>query len=849
MKNNGFLNKILPHALAIIGFMIISLIFNYPEIEGQILFQNDVLQAEGAAKELKDFEEKEGRLALWTNAMFSGMPAVMIYTDFPTSIGTQLGRVFTSIMPFATNLLFLNLLGFYIMMVMLGYNIWVSVFGSLALAFSSYNVINIEAGHVSKCLAIAFAPPLIGSVILAYRGKYLLGGVLAGLFTSLELYANHVQITYYIFLSLALYALYLLIRIFLDKEAFAEKMRSFGIASGVLVLGGLLGLASHTARLWTVYEFSKETIRGKSELSSNDQSNGGLDRDYAFGWSYGISESFTFLIPNFYGSGSGAGAKFLDENSASYRALRNNNLNPQFMASLPIYWGNQPFTGGPAYFGAIVCFLFVFGLFMSRDPLKWWLLAVTVLFVMISWGKNLSWFNYFLFDYFPLFNKFRAVTMILSVVQIYVVWMGVLGLEALASPEKNYDRAFTSLKFSGGIMGGLLLFIALLGSSFQKFEPASQEVQDAEGNTVSINKDEQFVASLSRQLESTGRGQDIAYDIIEGVQDDRAALQRADTWRSFVFIALVAVLIWLLTIEKLQISYVLGGIALLSLIDLWIVDRRYLSQENFERPRRSRSVVRPTFADNQIMASQDLHFRVLNANKDVFNDATTSYFHHSVGGYHGAKLRRYKELIDAHLSQNNRGVYDMLNTKYFIQRNQQGTEEARINPGAKGNAWFVKQFKLVKNADEELASLQGFNPSDTAFIDERFKNQVANLKIKPDAKATIKLTSYEPDRLVYESNAASPQLAVFSEIYYVNPGNLEWKALIDGKEVEHLRANYVLRALVIPEGKHTIEFKFDIPIYYTGKTVSLIASIVLLAFLGFVIFLAYKEQSTQAKST
>ncbi|NJO01311.1 MAG: YfhO family protein [Bacteroidia bacterium] len=407
--------------------------------------------------------------------------------------------------------------------------------------------------------------------------------------------------------------------------------------------------------------------------------------------------------------------------------------------------------------------------------------------------------------------------------QLFLAWMVVLGLKELLAPDLDKKRALRAFKYSAGIVGGLTLIFALIGSSFQRFQPAPEAVAGPQGQEVLVSRDDQFYENLKQQLQGN---EEIARDIMQSIRDDRASMQSADAWRSFVFIALAAVLIWVFLIDKLAIGYCLGGLALLILVDLWAVDRRYLNAENFVKPSRLENFLEPTEADRQILADPDPHFRVLNATQNVFNDATTSYFHQSVGGYHAAKLRRYQDLIDAHLSKNNMAVYSMLNTKYFIVPGQTGPA-VQANENAMGHAWLVKDYELVENADAEIKALTDFDPAQTAYIDQRFKDQLNNLNIKPDPKAEIKLTAYEPDHLVYKTKVASPQLAIFPDIYYVDPGKMEWKVFLDGKEVPHLRANYVLRGMVVPKGEHTLEFRFVAPVYQSTQYVDLVSSILL----------------------
>ncbi len=834
----------LPHLLVIVGFLILSIIYVSPVLEGKTIIQNDVIQAGGAAQELKKFEKETGTRSLWTNSMFSGMPAYQIYMDYPSSWSVAVGRFLSYQLPIPSpaNLIFILLLGFYFLMAVLGFNRWISILGALAFAFSSYNIISIEAGHTSKVLAIGFAPPMIAAVILTFRGKYLLGAALTGLFASIELYTNHIQITYYIVIALGLYTIYALVEAIMKSE-----IKRFAIAVLVLGLAGILSLGSQTSRFWTTYEYQKETTRGKSDLTAKNEnsSSGGLDKDYAFDWSYGITESFTFLVPNFYGGASGGE---LSRNSATYKELIGKGVDKanadSFVKRLPLYWGDQPFTSGPAYMGAVICFLFVFGFFITKDQMRWWLLGTFVLFLMISWGKNLDWFNYFLFDYFPLYNKFRAVTMILCVIQIFMIILIGLGLQDLLKLEDNQAVAEDSgknkamkvksvmspekqaaqkvLLYTGGAVGGLCLVFAVLGSSLFNFSGAG---------------DEGFVANLTQMTKSDT----FAQQLMTALESDRLTLMRNDAFRSFFFILFAAGLIYAFLINRLKGTYLIIALGLVILADLWLVDRRYLNNDNFVKKSQYEASFAKTSADNEILKDKDIHYRVFNTSVSPFNDATTSYHHKSIGGYHGAKLKRYNETIEVMIKQLNgdrSNLMDMLNTKYFILKNENKLI-AQKNPNALGNAWFVEKYQLVENADEEFAALETLEPKTTALVDKLYEEKLNSLAIQFNDKNTIELTQYSPNELVYETEAKSPQLAVFSEIYY-NSG-LGWNAYIDDQPVNHFRVNYILRAMVVPEGKHTIVFKFEPKSYYTGSTIDLICSIILFGGIALVFGLNIRE--------
>ncbi|TAG86083.1 MAG: hypothetical protein EAZ20_13515 [Bacteroidetes bacterium] len=831
MKIN-ILNNLLTAGI-IVFFALLSIVYCYPMLEGKKLMQNDVLQSKGVAQETIKELEKTGERPLWTNSLFSGMPAFLVSMDYPKSLTTQLGRIFVNLIPSPANLLFLYFLGAYLMFLMLGYKLLPSILGAIGFALGSYNIINIEAGHVSKVWALGLTPPLIGAVVMAYRGKWLLGGALAGLFAGLQLYANHVQITYYVGIILFIYAFY----VFIEKIIKKENLKPFFLATFSLILAGGLAIGSHASRLWTNYEYAKYTNRGKSELAETkkeDKNNTKTDADkeYAFQWSYGIGESFTFLVPNFVGGGSGVG-KELSDNSNVVKVLQEYQINPEYKSAMPTYWGDMPFTSGPAYIGAIIVFLMVFALLISKESLKWWLLGIIIFCMLLSWGKNFSSFNYLMFDFFPLYSKFRAHTMVLSLMQIFSVWLAVLGVEELLKNDIDTKKIINALKISTGSVAGLCLLIALLGGSFMDFKPSSVKTKTNDGQEIRTSPDDEFRENLIKQFGNNQQAKDAANTILGAVRRDRVTLQSNDALRSFIFIFLSASLIWVAFWQKFDMNYAIAGVTLLALIDLWAIDQRYLNKESFKDNTEFESAFEPNDVDKQIKADKDLHYRIYNVAKNPFNDGITSYNHKHIGGYHAAKLRRYQDVIENHLGQGNIGVINMLNTKYIMQGNEKGELVAQKNPTASGNAWFVPKYELVKNADEELKKLSKIDAKNIAFIDKKFENQLKDLKNDFDSSATIRLTKYFPDKMEYESQSKNTQLAIFSEIYYVDKDKVEWKAFIDGKEIPHLRANYILRGLVIPAGKHKIEFKFDVPIYRTGENISLICSILLLLLVGF----------------
>ncbi len=827
---NTPLKTLLTHIGVVIGFLLLSLVYCYPIFKDKKLLQNDVIQAKGASQELLAHQQKTGERALWTNSMFGGMPAFLIKMDYPSSITTQVGRFIMYAIPSPANMIFLYFFGAYLMFLMLGYDVKLSIMGALGFGLGAYNMINIEAGHLSKVVALAFAPPLVGAVVMAYRGKIWLGSALAGLFAGIHLYGNHVQITYYLFLALGIYAIFELINTILAKK----NVKDFFLTSFALGVMIILAVGSHASRLLTNYEYTKYTIRAPSELTEDKKNkNAEAEKDYAFQWSYGVGESFTFLIPNFVGRGSGIAAEIKD-NSVLSQALVDNNLNSEVIKQLPIYWGNQPFTSGPAYMGAVVIFLMVFALFNSKERIKWYLLTIFLLFTSISWGKNF-FLNDIWFDTLPLFSKFRAHTMILSLNQMFAIWLAVLGLQSLYKSIENKEKTKQNLIYVTSIVGGICLFFALLGGVAQDFKPSGELQEDGKGNKVMVNADDVLARQLRGIINEAGTSQ-----VMSAIRSERANLQANDAWRSAGFVLVAGLLIFALLQQWIKIEYAIIGLLALATIDLWGVDRRYFNNDNFVDASEADAVFDLPANVMEIKSKDNSHYRVFYPSKGVTSDATVSYHFQNIGGYHGAKLKRYQELIDKHFQKNNMQVFDMLNTKYFIQENDKRQVQVSKNPNACGNVWFVPQIKLVQNADEELKALEKFEPRNIAFVDKRFEKMAANVT-NFDSTATISLEKYSPDVLTYKSESKTTQNAIFSEIFYQDKEKMGWKCYIDGKETPHFRANYVLRGVQIPAGKHTIVFKFEVPIYTQGETVALVCSILLVLTVLGSIYLVYKK--------
>jgi hypothetical protein len=814
MKNISF-KQLIPYLSAVAIFVVISLAYFSPLLEGKKLKQSDITQFLGMSKEISDFRDKTGEEALWTNSMFGGMPAYQISVQYKGNVLRYVDQLMQLYLPQPAGMVFLYMIGFFILLLVLKVDKWLAIAGAIGFGFSSYLFIIFEAGHNSKAHAIGYMAPVLAGIILTYQKRYLAGGILAAIALSLELLTNHLQITYYLMMIAGVFVITELI-----SSIRAKQLPDFAKATGVLFIASIFAVLTNITNIWATYEYGKETIRGKTELTSEKSNRtSGLDKDYATGWSYGKMETFTLLIPNFNG-GSSQGA--LSETSNTYKALKANNVDDnqaqKIIKALPLYWGSQPGVAGPVYIGAIIMFLFVFALFAVDNKYKWWLLAATVLSILLAWGKNFMPFTNFFLHYVPGYNKFRAVSMTLVIAELCIPLLAVLGLQKVFSGEIDKKKLIKYLYYSVGIAGGISLIFAVAGSAFFDFiSPA----------------DEQYKSYFPDWL-------------MAAIREDRAALLSADAFRSLVFIVLAGAAIWAMINQKIKKPVFFTALILLILIDLWSVNRRYLNSDSFVRKSVAAVPFQPTTADQIIMKDLDPDFRVFNQTvSNPFADASTSYFHKSLGGYHGAKLRRYQELIDYQLSKGNMNVFNMLNTKYFIVPDEKGQPQVQINMQALGNAWFVNNAHMVNNADEELAELTNFVPTETAIYDKRFENQVKGHIISKDMLSNITLTAYKPNHLTYKSETVKEQLAVFSEIYY----DKGWNAYIDGKPAPYFRADYVLRAMIVPAGNHTIEFKFEPQIYKTGEKISLASSILLvLLALGSIGLMIKNKNETSPKA-
>ncbi|MBL0912886.1 MAG: YfhO family protein [Bacteroidia bacterium] len=801
--------------------LVLTAIYLYPNFSGKVLNQSDVVQAEGGQTEVKKYMKEEGKQILWTNSMFSGMPTYQVYLEHKNNLVKRfILNPITQNLPSPFSIFFLCLVSGFLFFYALKFKPWVNLIATLVFTYSCFNIVSIEAGHLNKILALALMPAIWAGAVLIFDKKVIAGSVVSLIAVAMQLGFNHPQITYYTFLGLGIYFLYQIVLAIQSKQ-----FKSVLIAASVMILSVGLSIGSNASLLWTTYEYADETIRGGSELSDAPNSGqSGLDKGYAFSWSYGIGESIDLIIPNAYG---GRSAEELSKNSETYKAMIAHGIDRRgadnFIKGAPTYWGDQPFTGGPAYMGVIAFLFFLYFMIAGRSSQRWWLLGIFVFSMLLSWGRHLGVFSDLMFSYFPMYNKFRTPLMAMSLTLLCVAAGAGFGIMALIEnlkkdPEKEGKRFF----IIAGILGGICLLIALAPALFFSFQ--NEQVDES---IKSMIGGEQW--------------------LLDAIQSDRASLARMDALRSFVLIALSAGMVFLLNRNILKPQIFTAVLALLVVFDMIGVDARYMAPGDF-KPRKTLTAS-ASQADRLIMQDPDIHYRVFDVTRGPFADAMPSLFHKSIGGYHAAKIRRYQDVIERHISKNNMAVLDMLNAKYIIVSGETPDAPPQVmpNPDALGNAWFVSNFKWAPTPDDEINGLTGLNPRTTAVISEKDKAYLSDVQTTPDSTATIKLVSYHPDRMKYESMSNAQRLAVFSEIYY-NSGK-GWEAYIDGQKTDHIRVNYILRALKVPAGKHNIEFVFEPKSFREGSRISLMSSILVLTLaLGGIGFLVYqsRKKSPQA---
>lgn len=826
--------SIVPHLAAFVIFIVLTGAYFNPLIEGKRLKQSDIYNHLGAAKELYDFRTENHQEALWTNSMFGGMPGYQISTLYPGNLMVYIDKFFKLWLPHPANLIMLCMFGFYFLLQVLRINPWVSIAGSIAFAFSSYFIIYIDAGHNSQINAIAYMAPVLASIILTFRGKYILGSLLTALFLALEIFANHVQITYYLLIVVVIYGLSELISAIREK-----KYQHFFKAISFLSVAALLAVLINITNLWCSWEYGQQSQRGKSELTSDlHNKTSGLDKDYATDWSFSVGETWTLLIPNFKGGASEAIATKNKEALAG--------ADPQFkeqLAQQSSYFGYMPFTSGPVYVGAIVIFLFILGLFFIKGPMRWVLLAATILSIMLSWGRNFMPLTDFFLDHVPGYNKFRAVSMTIVIAEFCIPLLAFITLDKIFENPDFIKQKVKYFYTALGITAGITLIFWMLPETF---------------NTFITDKEVSSFGQQKIQSPDMASAIDLFLNNLEQV---RISIFKADAIRSFLFIIFAGAALIIYFFTKKGKYIFIGIVSLLILADMWSVNKRYLDNNSFVSKSKDIAYFQKSTADEYILKDNSLDYRVLNLAANTYNDSYTSYYHKSIGGYHAAKIKRFQELIEGPLGKEQQAlinvlqnkpndssikaafekvpVLNMLNTKYYIYNPE---APPLSNTKSLGNAWFVNDLKIVENADAELAAISSnFNAGSTAIIDKRFSSLVSNYMGSKDSSSTIALKEYKPNHLTYESNTQKEQLAVFSEVYY----DKGWLAKIDGKDTPYFRTNYVLRGLIVPAGKHKIEFEFHPTSYYTGEKISMASSILLFLLLGGYIVVEFRKKKEE----
>jgi MFS family permease len=811
-----FFRRNLVHLAAIVLYALVSvLVFSPIFLDNQELYQHDILQGAGGNQEIITYRDK-GIEPYWTNSMFSGMPAYLITADYPADWLIYFHSIITLGFKAPANLLFAALISFYFLLLTVRVRPLLALVGGLAYGLSAFILISLEAGHNSKVMAMAYAPLVVAGVLIAFRNKLVLGFALTALGVGLHLRASHLQITYYLLLVLIFFAISHLIYTLLAKQKWTILLKP----AGVLILAALVGLACNFGKIYDTYSYSKYSIRGKSELTSlngQEEKSGGLSKEYAFAWSNGIEESLTLLIPYYYG---GASSESVDKDGPVGIALERNQVpyqqSQQLLKQIPTYWGDQPFTAGPIYMGAVAILLFAIGLAFAPGEFKWWLLAVVVVGLVLSWGKNFSAVNNFIFDYLPGYNKFRAVSMALFMVMLAVPLLGFIGLERFLVKLPSWKPADTKVfLYAAGSVIGILLLVLIFSRSYD------------------------YSAAVDSRLAQSG------YPdwLLDAIRAQRKVLLTADVWRSLILVVLSALSIWYFGIKKPMLPALAACLGLLILFDFYGVNSRYLTEDDY-RGNIRREFFAPTAADQAVLQDNSLNYRVLNL-ENPWNDNRTSYHHKSIGGYHGAKLQRYQDMIDrvftpeiqqliSGLQQGNAGFNElpglnMLNAKYLLAGTQ---KEAVIqNPEALGNAWPVSEVMPVNSPDAEIAAIASLQVADQAVIDESEFNLPANLN---GAQGEVTLSSYQPNKLEYEANMQQGGLVVFSEVFYPEG----WQATINGQPAEILRANYILRALAVPAGNHKITFSFEPPNRQLVFLIMMIGNILLV---GSLLYYLYQE--------
>ncbi len=783
MKN---FNKLIPYIIAIAVFALASIIYFHPVLKGQKLNQSDITQFRGMVKDINDFRADKNTEPYWTGASFSGMPAYQVSAYYPNDFVRVLDKTLR-FLPRPADYTFLYFLSFFVLMMALKVDWRLAILGSLAFGFSTYLIIIFGAGHNAKAHAIAYMPLVLAGVLWVFQKRYILGFCVTGVAMALEIYTNHPQMTYYLGFCL------LILGVVEFINAIKEKIIPVFIKQSVVIIAAvLLGIGANSSRLMAMKEYGDYSTRGKSELTINPdgtkkEASKGLDKAYITEYSYAKLETFNLFIPRFMGGGT---VEKLGEDSNFYQTIEKKagrKVADDYSSQVLTYWGDQTIVEAPAYIGAVIFFLFFLGMFLVKGRLKQWLVAATVFSILMSWGRNFDVLTNFFIDYIPLYNKFRAVSSIQVIAELCVPILAVLGLKEFFSSSITSDEKQEGLKKAVYVFGGLIIVGFLLAHGFSTFEG----LRDAQYNQLP--------------------------GLTDAVIADRKSMLLMDSLRSLALMLLSAGVLWMLLKDKLKQSVAIIALVVFVLFDLLSVDKKYVNEDDFKSARKIEKPFIASSADKLILQDKT-HFRVGNFTVNPMNDGSTSYFHNSIGGYHAAKLGRYQELFDFQIAKNNMQVLNMLNTKYFIVGNDKGEKQAQLNPDANGNAWFVDNVKVVNSANEEMQALDSLNTKRVAvYAKSLIKQKEIKFPQEKDSTATIVLSNYDVTTLTYQSKTAKEQFAVFSEIYYKDG----WNAYVDGELTPHFRVNYVLRGMIIPAGKHTIEFKFEPKVIQQGKIISL----------------------------
>lgn len=818
--NSSFLKKALPHVVAIVLFLLVSVAFNKTALEGKVLYQSDVIGYTAMAQQSQDFKAKYGHFPLWTESMFSGMPAYNIAMGATSDITIgYFYYLFNLGLPKPIYFFFIACVCFYILTQVFRLNLLLSLLGSIAYAYSTYDPILAAVGHETKLMALGYMPAVIAGILLILRGRYLGGTALTALFFGLEVSTQHVQVVYYTGIIVAAIVITYLISKWKERN-FKHWLISFSL----VVVSLIIGFMNYALVMLPTKEYAKETMRGgQSALTQADSKNktkGGLDKDYAFMWSYGISETLTLFVPGM--SGGGTSGKEITGNSKFADKLTELGIpedNALRIANSRSYWGPQPTTSGPVYLGAVICFLFFLGMVYVKSWHKWWILAVAIVGIVLAWGKNLSFINYFLFDHLPYYSKFRAPSMALILPQLAFPLLAILGLQELMESKEPKELILKKFKKVLYISGALMLIsFAVYTMSDYKSDTDNRYKENFTSNIIQqMSQGKQPTPEMQQQANQIVNG------MMAGLQEDRKGIFGSDLMRTTILVLLAAGLTWFYLRNKIKPQYLLAGLLLLSSYDLLAEAKKYLNEDTYVEPENIEASFSMSDADKKIKADPEKNFRVLDETSgDPFQDSHASYYHNSVGGYHPAKLAIYNDLITHQLAKGNQMVYNMLNTKYIITKSRDGREDvATLNPGAFGSCWLVSAIKYVGTADEEMAALDSLNLRDTAVVQQSFARDIPFMPVK-DSGATVKLVENLNDKITYQFQSKSNQFVVFSEIYYP----LGWNAFIDGKKSAYAKVDYVLRGMAVPAGSHSIEFRFEPQSYVIGNKISVWAAII-----------------------